>query len=64
MTLNRRDFSAVLVGKAFSAAALPLAVQAAPQASARAPVEGVNYVRLEKPAQAVTPGRIDVIEFF
>ncbi len=37
-----------------------------PTASAqqKAPVEGVNYVRLEQPLPATVPGKIEVIEFF
>jgi thiol:disulfide interchange protein DsbA len=60
MTLNRRDFSTGLVGAACAGIALPRSARA----QARAPIEGVNYVRLQQPAQASVPGRIDVIEFF
>ena len=62
MLLNRRDFSTGLVGTACAAAALPAVVRA--QAQVGGPTEGVHYMRLEQPAQAVTPGRIDVVEFF
>ena len=58
MTFSRRDFSAALAGTA-CAVAVPQAALALP-----APVEGVNYVRLEQPAQAPMPGRIEVVEFF
>ena len=63
MPLNRRVFSNHLLGTACAACALPAVVHAAPQPRS-APVEGVNYVRLEQPAAAGTPGRIEVIEFF
>jgi len=61
MNLNRRDFSARLLfaGGLGGLSAAPVA-----QAQARAPVEGVNYVRLEQPVPSTLPGRIEVIEFF
>jgi protein dithiol oxidoreductase (disulfide-forming) len=59
MTLNRRDFSAGCLGGVALLGAVPTA-----SAQGKAPVEGVNYVRLEQPVPATVPGKIEVIEFF
>jgi protein dithiol oxidoreductase (disulfide-forming) len=59
MTLNRRDFSAGCLGGVALLGAVPTAL-----AQGKAPVEGVNYVRLEQPLPAMVPGKIEVIEFF
>jgi protein dithiol oxidoreductase (disulfide-forming) len=59
MTLNRRDFSAGCLGGMALLGAAPTAL-----AQQKAPVEGVNYVRLEQPLPAAVPGKIEVIEFF
>jgi protein dithiol oxidoreductase (disulfide-forming) len=59
MNLNRREFSAACLGGLTLAGAAPAAL-----AQAKAPAEGVNYVRLEQPLPATLPGKIEVIEFF
>jgi protein dithiol oxidoreductase (disulfide-forming) len=59
MPLNRRDFSAGWLGGVALLGAVPTA-----SAQGKAPVEGVNYVRLEQPVPATVPGKIEVIEFF
>src|SRR5665213_3259034 len=59
MNLNRREFSTACLGGLTLAGAAPAAL-----AQAKAPVEGVNYVRLEQPLPATLPGKIEVIEFF
>jgi protein dithiol oxidoreductase (disulfide-forming) len=59
MKLNRRDFSAgCLAGVASLGAASTSSAQTL------APVEGVNFVRLEQPLPVALPGKIEVIEFF
>jgi protein dithiol oxidoreductase (disulfide-forming) len=56
--MNRRDFSAQLVGLGLGATALPALAQSKP-------VEGTHYVRLGSPAPISAPaGKIEVIEFF
>ena len=60
--MHRRDFSRVL-SAGLAGAALPFA-SAQPKTAAKAPVEGVHYVRLAEPAPAGPPGKIEVIEFF
>jgi protein dithiol oxidoreductase (disulfide-forming) len=59
MPLNRRDFSAGWLGGVALLGAVPTA-----SAQGKAPVEGVNYVRLEQRVPATVPGKIEVIEFF
>jgi protein dithiol oxidoreductase (disulfide-forming) len=59
MTLTRRDFSAGCIGGVALLGAVPTA-----SAQGKAPVEGINYVRLEQPLPATVPGKIEVIEFF
>jgi len=58
--MNRRDFSAQLVAAGAGMAAFGVAGVARAQG---APVEGTHYVKLSQPLP-VTPGKIDVIEFF
>lgn len=62
--MNRRDFSASLVGTGLSAAAL-LAWPAARAQSSPAPVEGREFTKLASPQPPITPaGKIEVLEFF
>jgi len=57
--LQRREFSAALIG----ASALGLGLPAAAQGNA--PVEGTHYVRLSTPLPTAAPaGKVEVIEFF
>jgi len=57
--LQRREFSAALIG----AGALSLGLPAAAQGNA--PVEGTHYVRLSTPLPTAAPaGKVEVIEFF
>ena len=59
MPFSRRHFSSRMLGAACAGlAALPALSQP------KAPVEGVNYVRLERPVPQTQPGHIEVIEFF
>ncbi|MGZ5214636.1 MAG: thiol:disulfide interchange protein DsbA/DsbL [Caldimonas sp.] len=60
MSLDRRAFSIGLVGSGLTGGLAALAAEP----PARAPAEGVNYVRLEQPLPAATRGRIEVVEFF
>ena len=60
--MHRRDFSRLL-SAGIAGAALPLA-SAQPKTQAKAPVEGVHYVRLAEPVPAGPAGKIEVIEFF
>ncbi|MCR5884969.1 thiol:disulfide interchange protein DsbA/DsbL [Rhizobacter sp. J219] len=56
--MNRRDFSAHLMGLGLGATALPALAQ-------EKPVEGKHYVKLGSPAPVNAPaGKIEVIEFF
>lgn len=60
--MNRRDFSAQLVGLGLGAGALSAGLPAMAQGG---PVEGTHYVRLGSPAPVNAPaGKIEVIEFF
>ncbi|HEX3141616.1 MAG TPA: thiol:disulfide interchange protein DsbA/DsbL [Rhizobacter sp.] len=59
--MNRRDFSAQLVGLGLGTAALSAGLPAQAQGQ---PVEGTHYVRLGTPAPVNAPGKIEVIEFF
>lgn len=61
--MNRRDFSARLVGTGLGAAAASLLATAA-QAQGGAPVEGRHFSKIDPPVPATTPGKIDVLEFF
>ena len=65
--MNRRDFSAGLVGTSFGAVATVLiAGPIAGTASAQAahPIEGTQFARVEPPVPPVASGKIEVIEFF
>ncbi len=60
--MNRRDFSAQLVGLGLGATALSASLPAQAQGQ---PVEGTQYVRLGTLAPVSAPaGKIEVIEFF
>ena len=60
--MNRRDFSAQLVGLGLGAATLSAGLPAQAQGG---PVEGTHYVRLGTLAPvSAPPGKIEVIEFF
>jgi len=58
MPITRRHFSAGLLGSG-AAGLLP-----APALAQKAPVEGVNYLRLPQPVPVAVAGKIEVIEFF
>ena len=60
MNLNRRRFSASLLGAGIVPGLAPVAARA----QTAAVVEGVHYVRLSEPVPAGGPGKIEVIEFF
>ena len=65
--MNRRDFSAGLVGTSFGAVATVLiAGPIAGTASAQAahPIEGTQFARVEPPVPPLASGKIEVIEFF
>jgi len=62
--VNRRDFSAQLAVTGLGAAASSLFVVAAPAAAQGAPAEGRQFARIDPPVPPVTPGKIEVIEFF
>ncbi|HEY0817400.1 MAG TPA: thiol:disulfide interchange protein DsbA/DsbL [Rhizobacter sp.] len=60
--MNRRDFSAHLMGLGLGATALSASLPALAQEK---PVEGKQYVKLGSPAPVSAPaGKIEVIEFF
>lgn len=60
--MQRREFSAALIGAGLGASALSLAGPAAAQGG---PVEGTHYVRLSQPLPVAAPaGKVEVIEFF
>jgi len=61
MNIERRQFSAALVGTGLGAAGFGLAGPVAAQAG---PVEGTHYVRLSQPVPAPGGGKVEVIEFF
>jgi thiol:disulfide interchange protein DsbA len=62
--MKRRDFSLAAMGAATSAAALPL-VALAQAPAARKPVEGTDYLSLDKRVPTdVGAGKIELIEFF
>ena len=59
--MNRRDFSAALLGTGVSAAALSFSTAASAQGE---PVEGKQFSKIEPPVPLMTPGKIEVLEFF
>jgi thiol:disulfide interchange protein DsbA len=61
--VNRRDFSARLVGTGIGAAAASLLASTA-HAQGGAPVEGKQFTRVEPPVPPLVPGKLEVIEFF
>ncbi len=62
--MKRRDFSLAAVGAA-TVAGLPLTVQAQGPAAAKKPVEGTDYLSLDKRVPTdVGAGKIELIEFF
>ncbi len=62
--MKRRDFSLAAIGAA-TAAGLPLAVQAQGPTAAKKPVEGTDYLSLDKRVPTdVGTGKIELIEFF
>ena len=61
MNIERRQFSAALVGTGLGAAGFGLAAPAHAQGG---PVEGTHYVRLSQPVAAAGGGKVEVIEFF
>ena len=61
MNIERRQFSAALLGAGLGAGALGLGVPAAAQGG---PVEGTHFVRLSQPLPAPAGGKIEVVEFF
>ena len=61
--MNRRDFSASLVGTGFGALATTLLAGPA-LAQGDAPAEGKQYTKVEPPVPPIVPGKIEVIEFF
>jgi protein dithiol oxidoreductase (disulfide-forming) len=65
MNVNRREFSAGLIGTGLSAAAVSaLSVSGTAAAQGAAPVEGTQYARVEPPVPPIVPGKIEVLEFF
>jgi thiol:disulfide interchange protein DsbA len=62
--MKRRDFSLVAVGAA-AVAHLPTAVQAQGPAATKKPVEGTDYLSLDKRVPTdVGAGKIELVEFF
>ena len=62
MNMQRRDFTASLLGAGLGPLALTLPAAAQAQGG---PVEGTHYVRLSTPVPTVAEaGKIEVIEFF
>jgi len=62
--MKRRDFSLAAISAA-SVAGLPLAAQAQSPAAAKKPVEGTDYLSLDKRVPTdVGAGKIELIEFF
>lgn len=59
--MNRRDFSAALLGTGVSAAALSFSTTASAQGD---PVEGKQFSKIEPPVPLMTAGKIEVLEFF
>ena len=63
--MKRRDFSLAAIGAATVAGSLPLAAQAQGPTAAKKPVEGTDYLSLDKRVPTdVGAGKIELIEFF
>jgi thiol:disulfide interchange protein DsbA len=64
--VNRRDFSLRIAGTGATALASSLIALpwAGPAAAQGTPAEGQQFVRVEPPVPPITPGKIEVIEFF
>ena len=63
--MKRRDFSLAAVSAATSGLSLPLSSQAQGPAPAKKPVEGTDYLSLDKRVPTdVGAGKIELIEFF
>ena len=63
--MKRRDFSLAAIGAATAAGGLPLAAQAQGPVAAKKPVEGTDYLSLDKRVPTdVGAGKIELIEFF
>ena len=63
--MKRRDFSLAAMTAATSAISLPLASQAQGPAAARKPLEGTDYLSLDKRVPTdLGAGKIEVLEFF
>jgi thiol:disulfide interchange protein DsbA len=63
--MKRRDFSLAAVSAAISGLSLPLSSQAQGPAPAKKPVEGTDYLSLDKRVPTdVGAGKIELIEFF
>ncbi|MEO5698128.1 MAG: thiol:disulfide interchange protein DsbA/DsbL [Burkholderiaceae bacterium] len=60
--MNRRDFSATVIGTGFGAATLSWTGAASAQSGA--PVEGRQFTRIEPPVPTSANGKIEVLEFF
>ena len=56
--IDRREFSTQLLAAGLSLGLAPLA------RAQGTPVEGQQYVRLSQPQPVLTPGKVEVIEFF
>lgn len=61
-SMNRRDFSSVLI--ASGAGASLLFAGAGARAQAPAPVEGRDYTRVDPPQPTTAVGKVEVLEFF
>ena len=64
--MNRRDFSAQLLGTAAVSMTLAPILSFAPTAHAQAgaPVEGRHFTLVEPPVPPIVPNKIEVLEFF
>jgi thiol:disulfide interchange protein DsbA len=63
--VNRRDFSARLLGTGIGAVATSLLAPAGTaMAQSGVPVEGQQFTKVEPPVPPIVPGKIEVIEFF
>lgn len=62
--MNRRDFSAHLMGMGLSTGVLGVAAPSFAQGTAPAPVEGTQYTRIQTPLATGAGAKIEVLEFF